>query len=67
MAKKTCDLGRVSLNGKTAKAMAEVRPGDIIEIRDNAAMYRYKVLSTPEYASEEQAKKMYMTLEDDRP
>lgn len=32
IANEACDAGRVILNGKTAKAGAEVKPGDIIEI-----------------------------------
>ena len=32
IANEACDAGRVTLNGKAAKAGAEVREGDIIEI-----------------------------------
>ena len=32
VANEACDGGRVSLNGKTAKAGSEVKPGDIIEV-----------------------------------
>ena len=32
VANEACDNGRVTLNGKTARASAEVKPGDIIGI-----------------------------------
>jgi ribosomal 50S subunit-recycling heat shock protein len=32
LAKEACDKGRVLINGKTAKAGAEVEVGDVIEI-----------------------------------
>ena len=32
VANEACDAGRVSINGKPAKASAEVKVGDIIEI-----------------------------------
>ena len=33
VANEACDAGRVSLNGKVARASAEVKAGDIIEIQ----------------------------------
>ena len=33
VANEACDAGRVSVNGKTAKASVNVKPGDIIEIQ----------------------------------
>ena len=32
VANEACDAGRVMINGKTAKASAEVKVGDVIEI-----------------------------------
>ncbi len=32
VANEACDAGRVSVNGKVAKASLDVKPGDIIEI-----------------------------------
>ena len=33
VANEACDNGRVTLNGKTARASAEVKPGDVIACR----------------------------------
>lgn len=33
VANEACDAGRVSINGKPAKAGADVKVGDVIEIR----------------------------------
>ena len=32
VANEACDAGRVSVNGKPAKASVQVKPGDVIEI-----------------------------------
>ena len=32
VANEACDAGRVMVNGKAAKASAQVKPGDVIEI-----------------------------------
>ena len=36
VANEACDGGRVSVNGKVAKASAEIRPDDVLEIRFGA-------------------------------
>ena len=50
VANEACDAGRVLINGRTAKASAAVKAGDVIEIqfgtkavkKDNAAeLYKY--------------------------
>ena len=38
VAKEACDGGRVSINGKVAKAGAEVKEGDVLEIRFGARL-----------------------------
>ena len=63
VANEACDGGRVSLNGKIAKAGAEVKPGDLLEIRFGEHLGRYKVLSVSETARKEQASAMYEVLE----
>ena len=35
VAQEACDGGRVSLNGRTAKPSAEVKPGDIVVAKEN--------------------------------
>ncbi|NLB80630.1 MAG: RNA-binding S4 domain-containing protein [Clostridiaceae bacterium] len=62
VANEACDAGRVSLNGKTAKAGTEVKVGDIIEIRFGEKLFRAEVLDVAEHVSKQQANEMYNTI-----
>ena len=63
VANEACDAGRVVLNGKTAKAGAEVKVGDVIEIRFGAKTSKAEVLSLLENARKEEASSMFRNLE----
>lgn len=62
MANEACDAGRVSINDKVAKAGAEVRIGDTIEIRFGTNTVRVKVTNVSEHARKEEAGEMYTAL-----
>ncbi|MCL2059214.1 MAG: RNA-binding S4 domain-containing protein [Oscillospiraceae bacterium] len=59
LANEACDSERVKLNGKIAKAGAEVKAGDTIEIRFGSNTTRVEVLSVAEQASKEASREMY--------
>lgn len=65
VAKEACDGGRVSVNGKTAKAGNEVREGDVLEIRFGARLGRYQITDVREVVRKENAAEMYRILEED--
>ena len=56
--------GRVTVNGKIAKPSADVKPGDVLEIRFGAKTLRARVDSVQEFAKKEQAAEMYTLLSD---
>lgn len=62
VANEACDGGRVSVNGRTAKASAEVRPGDVIEISFGERRLRVEVVSVDEHATKSDAPAMYREL-----
>lgn len=62
VANEACDAGRVMVNGKTAKAGLDVKPGDIIEISFGTNTSRFEVLSTQETVRKEKAQEMYKPL-----
>ena len=62
VANEACDGGRVSVNGRAAKASYEVKAGDIIEVRFGARTLTVKVLSTSEHATKADAPAMYMEM-----
>lgn len=48
IANEACDAGRVTVNGKVAKASVNVKPGDIIEIGFGTRSVKVEVLSIAE-------------------
>jgi ribosomal 50S subunit-recycling heat shock protein len=62
VAKEACDLGRVSLNGKIAKAGAEVAVGDEIEVRFGSSVFRARILEVKESVRKDEAADMYEAL-----
>ena len=62
LANEACDSERVQLNGKVAKAGAEVKIGDEIEIRFGSRSTKVKITSIVEQAGKETAKEMYKIL-----
>ena len=64
VAKEACDGGRVTINGKAAKAGAEVKEGDVMEIRFGNRVGRYQITDVREVARKESAAEMYKVLEE---
>ena len=62
VANEACDAGRVTINQKPAKASAEVRFGDIIEIRFGDKLTRLEVLAVREVLRKEDAVHLYKLL-----
>ncbi len=59
VANEACDSGRVSVNGKTAKASVNVKPGDVIEIAFGSRTVKVEVLSVEETVRKEDAAELY--------
>ncbi len=62
VANEACDAGRVSVNGKTAKASTSVKVGDVIEILFGTKAVKAEVLSIGETVKKEEAAQMYKLL-----
>lgn len=62
VANEACDGGRVSINGKVAKASADVKVGDELEIRFGNSTMQVRVLSVSEHVRKEDAAAMYEWL-----
>ena len=59
VAREACDGGRVSVNGRTAKAGAAVKEGDVIEIAFGNRTVKVEITSVAETVRKEEAKEMY--------
>ena len=63
VANEACDAGRVSVNGKPARASYEVKVGDIIEVSLGTRPVRLQVRELNEAANKENASQNYIILE----
>lgn len=59
VANEACDAGRVMINGRIAKAGADIKPGDEIAIAFGDKTVKVKVLSVAENPKKEEACTMY--------
>jgi ribosomal 50S subunit-recycling heat shock protein len=62
VANDACDAGRVTINGKPAKASAVVKVGDILEIGFGAKAVKVEVLDVQETTKKDDAKELYKYL-----
>ncbi len=62
VANEACDSGRVSINGKIAKASSDVKIGDIIEIKFGEKLIKFEVTAISEIATKESAEGMIKPL-----
>lgn len=63
VAKEACDQGRISINGKPAKAGTEVKVGDIIHIEFGNSSVSARILELCESCKKEAATKMYEIIQ----
>ncbi len=59
IANEACDAGRVTVNGRVAKAGTDIRPGDEISILFGDKTVSVRVLSVAETVKKEEAQGLY--------
>lgn len=64
VANEACDAQRVSLNGKPAKASAEVKIGDIIEIQFGTKTVKVRITEIVDTTKKDEAKDMFTYITD---
>ena len=62
VANEACDGGRVTVNGRPAKASYDVKVGDVLELGFGQRTLRAEVLSVDERATKADAPAMYREL-----
>lgn len=62
IANEACDAGRVTVNGKPARASYDVKMGDIIEISFGTRNFKAEVLSVAETVKKDDASGMYRII-----
>ncbi len=62
IANEACDAGRVLVNDRPAKASAQVKAGDVLEIQFGSKSVRVEVLNVQETVKKEEAQELYRYL-----
>ena len=62
VANEACDAGRVLINGRTAKASAAVKAGDVIEIHFGTKAVKVEVQDVQETVKKDNAAELYKYL-----
>lgn len=62
VANEACDAGRVTVNGKIARASLEVKVGDVIEIGFGNKEVKVEVTSVTETVRKDEAKELFRYL-----
>lgn len=62
VANEACDAGRVLINDKVAKASAEVKVGDVIEIGFGTKSVKVEVLDIQDTTKKDEAKELFKYL-----
>ncbi|MGI5892586.1 MAG: RNA-binding S4 domain-containing protein [Bacillota bacterium] len=66
VAKEVCDAGRISINGRPAKAGSEVKLGDILHISYGNRRLEVQVMVIAETVRAHEAETMYRVISDVR-
>ena len=62
VANEACDAGRVLINDRPAKASAQVKAGDVLEILFGTKSVKVEVLNVQETVKKEEAQELYRYL-----
>ncbi len=62
VANEACDAGRVTVNGKVARASLPVKEGDVIEIAFGTKAVKAEVLNVQETVKKDEAKELFRYL-----
>ncbi len=62
IANEACDAGRVTVNGKVAKASAEVKVGDVIEITFGNKSVKAQITAIADTTKKDEAKELFQYL-----
>ena len=62
VANEACDAGRITVNGKIARASYDVKVDDVIEINLGNTPLKVKVLKVSEYATKDNAADQYVVI-----
>lgn len=63
VANEACDQGRVTVNGKVARASYDVKVGDVLELKFGEKVSKMEVVNVLEHVSKDGASELYRVLQ----
>lgn len=63
VANEACDAGRVTVNGKVARASYDVKVGDIVEIAFGTRVVKFEITEISEVVRKDDAAALYRIIE----
>ena len=64
VANEASDSGRVTINGRVAKASSNVKCGDIVEIKFGEKIVKFEITRVDEIIKKEEASEMFKIIEE---
>lgn len=62
VANEACDANRVTLNGRPAKAGAQIKPGDVVELAFGDRTFAFRIISVEENVKKQDCAEMYEVI-----
>ena len=62
VANEACDQGRVTVNGKVARASYDVKVGDVLELKFGEKIAKMEVLNVVEHVGKDAASELYRVI-----
>ena len=63
VANEACDAGRITVNGKVARASYDVKVGDVVEITFGTRTVRFEITEVSEVVRKDDAAALYRIIE----
>ena len=63
IANEACDSGRISVNGRLAKASYDVKVGDVLELHFGEKVTKFEVLNVVEHVGKDAASELYRVVD----
>ncbi len=65
LSKEACEKGKVTVNGRDAKAGCQIKVGDIVELHFTGGTVKFRILQIKETVKKDEASSLYEVISED--
>ena len=65
LAQEACEKGKVTVNGRDAKAGCQIKAGDIVELHFTGGTVKFRILKIKETVKKDEASSLYEVISED--